>query len=188
MVGEARDGREAVRESKRLEPDLVVMDIRMPGMSGIEACREIRDAQPDVNVLILTSFSDDKAVMSAIVAGAAGFVLKNVQSAELISAMRTVGRGGKTLDPTSAAAVIDHVRRGQVLSPEDQIAAQLTERELSILDMIAEGLTNREIGERLFLSEKTIKHHVSDILSKLGIHRRVEAAAFALRRAANKLD
>ncbi len=188
VVGEARDGREAVREAKRLNPSLVVMDIRMPGMSGIEACREIREAQPEVNVLILTSFSDDKAVMSAIVAGAAGFVLKDVQSAELIKAMRAVGRGGKTLDATSAAAVIEHVRRGQVLSEEDRIAAQLTERELSVLEMIAEGLTNREIGERLFLSEKTVKHHVSDILSKLGIHRRVEAAAFALRRAANKLD
>lgn len=188
VVGEARDGREAVREAKRLNPSLVVMDIRMPGMSGIEACREIREAQPEVNVLILTSFSDDKAVMSAIVAGAAGFVLKDVQSAELIKAMRAVGRGGKTLDATSAAAVIEHVRRGQVLSEEDRIAAQLTERELSVLEMIAEGLTNREIGERLFLSEKTVKHHVSDILSKLGIHRRVEAAAFALRRAANRLD
>jgi DNA-binding NarL/FixJ family response regulator len=188
VVGEARDGLEVVREAKRLKPDLVVMDIRMPRQSGIEACREIRSALPGTNVLMLTSFGDQKAVMASLVAGAGGFMLKDVQTSELIAAMRTVGRGGSILDAASSAAVIEQIRKGQVLSEEDRLASQLNERELAILDMIAEGLTNREIGERLYLSEKTVKHHVSDILGKLGMARRVEAAAFAMRRTVNRLD
>jgi two-component system, NarL family, response regulator DevR len=188
VVGEARDGKEAVAESARLDPNLVVMDVRMPGLNGIEACREIRAAQPHVNVLMLTSFGDEKAVMASIVAGASGFLLKDANTPELVKAMRVVGAGGKVLDPASAAAVIEQVRKGQVLSAEDRIAAQLTERELAILEMITDGLTNREIGERLFLSEKTVKHHVSDILGKLGLSRRVEAAAFAMRRASNSFE
>lgn len=188
VVGEARDGIEAVREAKRLKPNLVVMDIRMPRQSGIEACRDIRSALPGTNVLMLTSFGDQKAVMASLVAGAGGFMLKDVQTSELIAAMRTVGRGGSILDAASSAAVIEQIRKGQVLSEEDRLASQLNERELAILDMIAEGLTNREIGERLYLSEKTVKHHVSDILGKLGMARRVEAAAFAMRRQVNRLD
>jgi DNA-binding NarL/FixJ family response regulator len=124
--------------------------------------------------------------MQAIVAGASGFMLKDVKTDDLIAAMRIVGRGGKTLDPASSAAVIEQIRRGNIVTEEDRLAAQLTERELKILDLIAEGLTNREIGEQLYLSEKTVKHHVSDILSKLGMTRRVEAAGFAIRRAARK--
>jgi DNA-binding NarL/FixJ family response regulator len=184
VVGEARDGQEAVREARRLKPDLVVMDVRMPRLTGIEACRAIRSEAPAVNVLMLTSYSDERAVMAAIVAGASGFLLKEVQTAQLLDAMRVVGRGGKTLDETSSAAVIEQIRRGNVVSEEDRVAQQLNERELRVLDLIADGLTNREIGEQLFLSEKTVKHHVSDILSKLGLTRRVEAAAFAIRRAA----
>lgn len=186
VVGEARDGNEAVKEAKRLQPELVVMDVRMPKLNGIEACREIRSEVPGCNVLMLTSFADEKAVMAAIVAGASGFMLKEVQTAELIEAMRTVGRGGKILDPVSSAAVIDQIRRGNVVSEEDRIAQQLSERELKILELISDGMTNREIGEQLYLSEKTVKHHVSDILGKLGLSRRVEAAAFAIRRAAQK--
>lgn len=186
VIGEARDGEEAVRESLKLKPDLVVMDVRMPRMSGIEACREIRSAVPETNILMLTSFADEQAVMAAIVAGASGFMLKEIQTPELVEAMRVVGRGGKTLDPVSAAAVIDQIRKGNVVSEEDRIAQQLSERELKILDLIAEGHTNREIGEQMFLSEKTVKHHVSDILGKLGINRRVEAAAFSIRRAAKR--
>lgn len=186
VVGEARDGLEAVREAKRLRPELVVLDVRMPRLNGIEACREIRAEVPEANVLMLTSFADEKAVMAAIVAGASGFMLKEVQTTELIEAMRTVGRGGKTLDPVSAAAVIDQIRRGNVVSEEDRLAQQLSEREQRILELIADGLTNREIGEQLYLSEKTVKHHVSDILGKLGLSRRVEAAAFAIRRAASR--
>lgn len=186
VVGEARDGLEAVRETKRLQPELVVLDVRMPKLSGIEACREIRSQVPNTNVLMLTSFADEKAVMAAIVAGASGFMLKEVQTAELIEAMRTVGSGGKILDSVSSAAVIDQIRRGNVVSEEDRIAQQLSERELKILELISDGMTNREIGEQLYLSEKTVKHHVSDILGKLGLSRRVEAAGFAIRRAAQK--
>lgn len=186
VVGEARDGNEAVREARRIQPDLIVMDVRMPHLTGVEACREIRSAQPEVNVLMLTSYADDRAVMAALVAGASGFLLKEVQTAELLAAMRIVGRGGKTLDSASSAAVIDQIRRGMIVSEEDQVAQHLGERELAILDMITEGLTNREIAAKLYLSEKTVKHHVSDILAKLGVHRRVEAAAFAIRRAAKK--
>jgi DNA-binding NarL/FixJ family response regulator len=186
VVGEAGDGEEAVREAVKTRPDLVVMDVRMPRLGGIEACREIRSALPGTNVLMLTSYADEQAVMASIVAGASGFMLKGVKTAELIEAMRVVGRGGKTLDPTSSAAVIEQIRRGNVVSEEDRVAQQLSERELKILDLIADGMTNREIGEQLYLSEKTVKHHVSDILGKLGLTRRVEAAGFAIRRAAKR--
>ncbi len=185
VVGEARDGLEAVKQVKALAPDLVVMDVRMPKMSGIEACRQIR-AETDTNVLMLTSYGDEKAVMAAIIAGAGGFMLKEVQTAQLMDAMRVVGRGGKILDASSSAAVIDQIRKGNVITEEDRLAQQLSERELSILELIADGMTNREIGEKLYLSEKTIKHHVSDILGKLGLARRVEAAGFAIRRAATR--
>jgi DNA-binding NarL/FixJ family response regulator len=186
VVGEARDGVEAVQLAKRLKPELVVMDVRMPRLSGIEACRDIRSEQPETHVLMLTSYGDEKAVMSSILAGATGFMLKDVKVAALIEAMRVVGRGGTTLDPVSAATVIDQIRKGNVVSEEDKLAQQLTERELAILGLIADGMTNREIGERLYLSEKTVKHHVSDILAKLGITRRVEAATFAIRRAVQR--
>jgi DNA-binding NarL/FixJ family response regulator len=162
------------------------MDIRMPRLNGIEACRDIRNELPGTNVLILTSFGDAQAVMAAIVAGAGGFMLKDARAAELLDAMRNVGRGGNSLDPMSAAVVIDQIRSGNIQSEEDRLAAQLNERELKVLDLIADGLTNREIGEELFLSEKTVKHHVSDILGKLGLSRRVEAATFAIRREATR--
>jgi DNA-binding NarL/FixJ family response regulator len=186
VVAEARDGEEAVRIAKREQPDLVVLDVRMPKLGGIEACREIRSALPGSHVLMLTSYSDEAAVMSAILAGASGFMLKEVNTADLIEAMRTVARGGKTLDPTSSATVIDQIRRGNVLTEEDRLAQSLTEREQKILELIADGQTNREIGEQLYLSERTVKHHVSDILGKLGLTRRVEAATFAIRRAAKR--
>jgi DNA-binding NarL/FixJ family response regulator len=183
VVGEARDGLEAVRQARELKPDVAVLDVRMPRLSGIEACREIRDLGV-ANVLILTSYADEKAVMAAIVAGASGFVLKDVQTAALVDAIRTVARGGKILDAASSAAVIEQIRRGTVITEEDRRAQQLNDRELRILDLIADGLTNREIADQLYLSEKTVKHHVSDILAKLGLSRRVEAAGFAIRRAA----
>ena len=187
VVGEAADGEQAIREVERTRPELVVMDIRMPKMDGIEACREIRSRHPETNVLMITSYSDEQAVMSSIIAGAGGFVLKEVQTTELLDAMRKVGRGGKVLDEASSSAVIAQIRGGSVVSDEDRIAQDLSERELEILDLIADGLTNKEIGERLYLSEKTIKHHVSDILGKLGLGRRVEAAAFAIRRQERRL-
>lgn len=184
VIAEARDGEEAVREAKKQKPDLVVMDVRMPKLSGIEACREIRSAIPETNVLILTSYGDERAVMAAILAGASGFILKEVNTVDLITAMRTVAAGGKMLDAASSAAVIDQIRRGNVVSEEDRLAQSLSEREQKILELIADGSTNREIGDQLYLSERTVKHHVSDILGKLGLTRRVEAAAFAIRRAA----
>lgn len=189
IVGEASNGADAIREAERVKPDLVVMDIRMPGgIDGIEACRDIRAANSDINVLMLTSFGDERAVMSSILAGAGGFMLKEVRTQQLVEAMRTVGRGGSTLDPQSAASVIDQIRKGNVVTAEDRIASELNERETKILGLIAEGMTNREIGAQLYLSEKTVKHHVSDILAKLGMSRRVEAAAFAIRRDAKKYD
>ncbi|MBM3945339.1 MAG: response regulator transcription factor [SAR202 cluster bacterium] len=181
VVGEARDGHEAIREALRLRPELVVMDVRMPRLGGIEACREIRSAAPEVNVLMLTSYADEQAVMAAIVAGASGFMLKDVRTDELLQALRTVGRGGKTLDPVSSAAVIDQLRKGSFQTPEQRQASELSERELKILDLISDGLTNREIAAEIYLSEKTVKHHVSDILAKLGLSRRSQAASFAVR-------
>lgn len=187
VVGEARDGDEAVQAAVRDKPDLVVMDIRMPGgMDGIEACREIRSQAPGTNVLMLTSYGDERAVMASILAGAGGFMLKEVRMPQLLEAMRIVGTGGSTLDPQSSALLIEQIRKGTILTEEDRLAAELNERELAILDLIADGLTNREIGERLYLSEKTVKHHVSDILAKLGVTRRVEAATFAIRRSAKR--
>lgn len=189
VVGEAQDGESAVREAERLKPDLVVMDIRMGGrVDGIEACREIRSRMPGTNILMLTSYGDEKTVIAAIMAGAGGYMLKEVKTPELLSAMRVVGRGGSTLDPSSAAAVIEQIRQRNLVTDDDRVALQLSDRELAVLDLIAEGLTNRQIGEQLYLSEKTVKHHVSDILAKLGVSRRVEAAAFALRRQARSYE
>lgn len=186
LVGEAKDGDAAVQAASRLQPDLIVMDVRMPRLGGIEACREVRSANPAVQVLMLTSYADERAVMAAIMAGANGFMLKDVGLRGLLDAMRTVGRGGSTLDASSSASVIEQIRQGSVLSEEDRLAQALNERELAVLELIAEGLTNREIAARLFLSEKTIKHHVSDVLGKLGLTRRVEAATFAIRRNAGR--
>lgn len=188
VVAEAENGLQAVREAVRLKPELAVLDVRMPRLDGIEACREIRAAAPSVNALMLTSYADEKAVMAALIAGAGGFMLKEVQTAALIDAMRVVARGGSMLDPQTCATVISQLRQTEWLTDEDRQAQQLNERELAVLDLVAEGLTNSEIGERLFLSEKTIKHHVSDILAKLGLTRRVHAATFATRLQARRTD
>lgn len=182
VVGEASSGPEAISEAKRLNPDLVVMDVRMPGMSGIEACREIRDAVPGTKVLMLTSFSDAQAITSAMVAGASGFAIKNEPTEHLIETMGRIARGEMHLDASTLPAVVERAKRVQGQTAEDKTVAELTEREVQVLDFIAEGLTNREIGSRLFLSEKTVKHHVSDLLGKLGLPRRVDAAAFSVRR------
>ncbi|MBN9492482.1 response regulator transcription factor [bacterium] len=188
VIADVSDGNEAVRETARLKPELAILDVRMPGLDGIEACREIRSSTPSTNVLMLTSYADERAVMAALMAGAGGFMLKEVRTDALIEAMRIVGSGGSTLDPQSCATVIGQIRKSSMVSSEDRQAQQLNERELAVLDLIAEGLTNHEIGERLFLSEKTIKHHVSDILGKLGLTRRVHAATFATRLRAQHPD
>lgn len=185
VMAEARDGDEALRKARQLRPDLVTMDIRMPGLNGIEACREIRATVPATRILMLTSISDEQAVMAAILAGAAGFVLKDASTETVLDAMETVGRGGSVLDPTAAQAVVEFIRSGQVVSPEQQLIGALSARERQVLDLVAEGLTNREIGERLFVSEKTVKHDVGRVLSHLGFARRAEAAAFVLRHPAS---
>lgn len=181
VIGEATDGLQALELARRLSPDLVVAELPLPGLSGIEACRRIRSECPQVHVLVLTSRCDEAALMSSIMAGAGGFMIKDAKLPALLDAMRVVGRGGTTLDPASMATIVARIRRGNLLSDEDRIALQLSERERAVLDLIAEGLTNREIGEHLFLSEKSVKHHVSDILAKLGSTRRVQAATFAIR-------
>lgn len=187
VVGDVADGEMAVREAARLVPDIIIMDVRLPGVSGIEACREILSRHPDIGVLMLTSYSDERAVLSALLAGARGFMLKEVKTSQLISALRTLGRGESMLDPKSTARLVDQLRHSAVVSDEDQIVHGLSERERDILALIAEGRTNREIGERLFLSEKTVKHNVSDILAHLGMTRRIEAATFEVRRQARHL-
>ena len=156
------------------------MDVRLPGRSGIEACREIRSAFPETKVLMLTAHSDDEALFSSIMAGAAGFVLKQVRGGDLVGAIRQVARGESLLDPTVTARVLARLR-GEGAQVNDGIT-ELTAQERKILDLVAEGMTNRQIAEKVFLAEKTVKNYVSNILLKLGLSRRAEAAAFMARR------
>jgi DNA-binding NarL/FixJ family response regulator len=179
VVGEASTAKEAVDEALRLHPDVVVMDLRLPDGSGVEACREIRDQSPDTKVIILTSFADEDALFSAVMAGAAGYVLKDLDAARLQDAIVTVGRGGSLLDPKMATAVLERIRRGQLNHPADDALSMLTPQEDRILNFIGEGLTNREIANELRLSEKTIKNYVSQIYAKLNIERRSQAASIA---------
>lgn len=179
VVGEAGDAEEALRETTRLEPDIVVMDVRLPGKSGIEACRDIRSAHPQISVLMLTSFADDDALFSSIMAGAAGYVLKQVRGSDLIGAIREVAAGRSLLDPQVTARVLGRLR-GEGGGGDG--LADLTPQEHKILDLVAEGMTNRQIAEKVFLAEKTVKNYVSNILMKLGLSRRAEAAAFIARR------
>ena len=179
VVGEAGDAEEAVSETARLAPDIVVMDVRLPGRSGIEACRDIRSAHPDTRVLMLTSFADDDALFSSIMAGAAGYLLKQVRGTDLVGAIREVAAGRSLLDPQVTARVLSRLRGEEV---GDARVTELTPRERTILDLVAEGLTNRQIADRVFLAEKTIKNYVSNILTKLGLSRRAEAAAYMARR------
>ncbi len=179
VVGEASTVKEAVAEAARLHPDVVVMDLGLPDGSGVEACREIRDQSPDTKVIILTSFADEDALFSAVMAGAAGYVLKDLDAARLQDAIVTVGRGGSLLDPKMATAVLDRIRRGQLNHPADDALSMLTPQEDRILNFIGEGLTNREIANELRLSEKTIKNYVSQIYAKLNIERRSQAASIA---------
>ncbi len=186
IVGEAGTMQEGVALAQRLEPDLVIMDLRLPDGSGIDACREIRAARPATKVLILTSYADDDAFFSAIMAGAAGYVLKDLDPARLKDAVRTIGAGGSLLDPALAATLLARLRVGVGSHPADDNFSQLTPQEDRILDFIADGMTNREIGERLHLSEKTIKNYVSQIYSKLNVERRSQAAVMATERRLRK--
>ncbi len=180
VTAEAGTVREAVDEAARTRPDVVVMDVRLADGSGIEATREIRAEHPATRVLMLTSFADDEALFASIMAGASGYVLKQVKSGDLLRAIRSVGAGDSLLDPAVTSAVLDRLRRGKHLMRDEKLA-RLSPQEERILTSVAEGKTNREIGVELGLAEKTVKNYVSSILSKLEVARRAEAAAYLAR-------
>ena len=184
VVAEAGTVAEAIEAARRFEPDIVVMDVRLPDGSGVEACREIRSEFPQTRVVMLTSYPDEEAVLSAIVAGASGYLLKQVRARDLITALETVGRGGSLLDPAVTEKVLERIRRIATGGQSDELAA-LTAQERRILLLVAEGKTNKEIASEIFLSDKTVKNYVSSILSKLNLERRAQAAAFV---AKHRLD
>lgn len=180
VTGEASSVREAIDEADRTRPDVVVMDVRLADGSGIEATREIRAKHPKTAVIMLTSFADDEALFASIMAGASGYVLKQVRGGELVRAIRTVGKGESLLDPAVTNAVLERLRKGKHLLKDEKLA-RLSPQEERILALVADGKTNREIGEELNLAEKTVKNYVSSILSKLEVARRAEAAAYLAR-------
>lgn len=180
VTAEAGTVREAVDEAERTRPDVVVMDVRLADGSGIEATREIRANHPTTRVLMLTSFADDEALFASIMAGASGYVLKQVKSGDLMRAIRAVGAGDSLLDPSVTNAVLERLRKGKHLMRDEKLA-RLSPQEERILTAVADGKTNREIGDELHLAEKTVKNYVSSILSKLEVARRAEAAAYLAR-------
>jgi DNA-binding NarL/FixJ family response regulator len=183
VVGQAATVAEAIRRVGYDSPDVVVLDVRLPDGSGIEACREIRARWPDVKVLMLTSFADDEALFASIMAGASGYVLKQIKGSDLVDSVRRVGRGESLLDPEMTERVFRRIRGEE---PDDPLLARLSKQERKILDLIAEGLTNRQIAERMFLAEKTVKNYVSNVLAKLDMSRRSEAAAYAAKLKAHR--
>lgn len=183
VVGEAGDVDNAIRQVGYHTPDVVVMDVRLPDGTGVEACREIRSRWPDVKVLMLTSYADEEALVSSIMAGASGYVLKRIDSNDLVDAVRRVGNGESLLDPNLTDRLFARIRGDE---PDDPLLARLSPQERKILDLIAEGKTNRQIAEELFLAEKTVKNYVSNLLSKLEMSRRSEAAAYAARLQADR--
>ena len=176
VVGESGSAVDASNRIPALRPDVAVLDARLPDGSGIEVCRTVRAVDPSISALILTSYDDDEALFAAIMAGAAGYVLKEIKGSDLVSAIRQVAAGNSLIDPTLTARVLERVRNPPTTAPE---LAELTEQELKLLGYIAEGLTNRQIGERMYLAEKTVKNYVSSILAKLGLERRTQAAVLA---------
>ena len=178
VVGEASTAEQAVGRVHALDPDVAVLDVRLEDGNGIEACRDIRSLHPRTACLILTSFADDEALFQAILAGAAGYLLKQIRTNDLVDAVRRVAAGQNLLDPTVTARVLERLRSG---NPQDELLARLTEQERKVLVLLAEGLTNRQIGEKLHLAEKTVKNYVTSVLSKLGMTRRTEAAVYAVR-------
>jgi DNA-binding NarL/FixJ family response regulator len=180
VTGEAGSVREAIDEADRTRPDVVVMDVRLADGSGIEATREILAKHQKTAVIMLTSFADDEALFASIMAGAAGYVLKQVRGGELVRAIRTVGKGDSLLDPAVTSTVLDRLRKGKHLLTDEKLA-RLSPQEERILALIADGKTNGAIGEDLGLAEKTVKNYVSSILSKLEVARRAEAAAYLAR-------
>ncbi len=178
VVGESASAVDAARRIPAVRPDVAVLDARLPDGSGIEVCRTIRSLDPDIHALILTSYDDDEALFAAIMAGAAGYVLKDVRGQDLVQAIKRVAAGHSLIDPSLVTRVLERVRNGPQVAPELE---GLTEQEMRLLEHLAEGLTNRQISERMFLAEKTVKNYVSALLHKLGLERRTQAAVLATR-------
>jgi DNA-binding NarL/FixJ family response regulator len=178
VVAEAGTVAESIEQARRHQPDIVIMDVRLPDGSGIEACRAIRAELPQTRVVMLTSYPDEEAVLSAIVAGASGYLLKQIRGRDLVAALETVGRGGSLLDPAVTERVLERIRRIASGASESDEISQLTSQERKILLLVAEGKTNKEIASEIFLSDKTVKNYVSSILAKLNLERRAQAAAF----------
>ncbi|MEN8675130.1 response regulator transcription factor [Nocardioides sp.] len=176
IVGESGSAQEAIRRMPALRPDVAVLDGRLPDGSGIDVCREVRSQDPSIKALILTSYDDDDALFAAIMAGASGYILKQVRGNDLVETVRRVAAGQSMLDPSMTAQVLERVRTGP---PKDKELAALTEQEQKILGHIGQGLTNRQIAEQMFLAEKTVKNYVSSMLAKLGLTSRTQAAIFA---------
>jgi DNA-binding NarL/FixJ family response regulator len=178
VVGEASTGEEALSRIGSVQPEVAVVDLRLPDIDGIEVCREIRSRHPEVRCLILTSFADDEALVDAVMAGAAGYVLKQIRGNEIVDSVRRVAAGETLLDPALTQRVLDRMRNG---TEDEQRLGKLTGQERRIFDLIGEGRSNREIADELFLAEKTVKNYVSNLLMKLGMVRRTEVAAYAAR-------
>ena len=180
VVAEAGTAAEAVEAARRFRPDLIIMDVRLPDGSGVEACREIRAELPETRVVMLTSYPDEEAVIAAIIAGASGYLLKQVRARDLVAALEAVGRGESLLDPAVTGKVLERMRRIASSDQPDELAS-LTQQERKILALVAEGMTNKEIAAEVFLSDKTVKNYVSSILAKLNLERRAQAAAYVAR-------
>jgi len=176
VVGEASTAAEALARVPAVRPDVAVLDVRLPDGDGVSVCRELRSRQPELRCLMLTSFADDDALFDAIMAGASGYVLKQIRGTDLVGAVRTVASGQSLLDPRTTAQVLDRMRAA---AEKKGPVSMLSEQERTVLALIGEGLTNREIGERMFLAEKTVKNYVSHLLAKLGMQRRTQAAILA---------
>ncbi|MFR0354587.1 response regulator [Streptomyces sediminimaris] len=179
VVGEASTAGQAMVRVPALRPQVAVLDVRLPDGDGVTVCRELRSSMPDLACLMLTSFDDEEALLDSIMAGASGYVLKQIQGSDLVSAVRTVASGQSLLDPSATTRLMARLRGGQEQEEEHDALPGLTDREREILALIGEGLTNRQIGRRLFLAEKTVKNHISRLLAKLGVERRIQAAVIA---------
>ncbi|MEI7778597.1 MAG: response regulator transcription factor [Actinomycetes bacterium] len=178
VVGEAGSAAEALNRIPAARPDVAVLDVRLPDGTGVDVCRDIRSQLPEIRALMLTSYADDEALFDAIMAGASGYVLKDIRGNDLLAAIRAVAAGKSLLDPAATQRVLERLRDGEV---HDTRLDDLTDQEKKILELIGEGLTNRQIGERMHLAEKTVKNYVSSLLAKLGMERRTQAAAFIAR-------
>ncbi|MDT7845789.1 response regulator transcription factor [Streptomyces justiciae] len=179
VVGEAGTVEQALVRVPALRPQVAVLDVRLPDGDGVTVCRELRSRMPELTCLMLTSFDDEEALLDSIMAGASGYVLKQIQGSDLVSAVRTVAAGQSLLDPSATTKLMARLRQGQQREEEPEALPGLTAREREILALIGEGLTNRQIGQRLYLAEKTVKNHISRLLAKLGVERRIQAAVIA---------